>query len=347
MDRKYGRVRVLKAAASLLFLGLVLFRVEWKGLAGVLRGMDAAYVAASILLSFGLVACSCWKWWVLLVLLRHRVSFFTLYRWYFVGYFFSNFLPSNVGGDLARAALSGRRIRSHSASLVAIFAERVTGMVVLLLAAALSPFLRPGLIRHPTLAVPAAAACGLLAGLAVLPALVRAARRNGPGSRLVHFLRRAFRANRPGRPAAWFDASLSALESFSERASSLFRLLRSDPRAFWPVAGLTLLFYALTVLNVMVAGRAFGVWPDATGVLATLPAALMVASLPIALGSLGLAEGAYVHYFGLIGLSGELTLAMGLLLRLKILLLGLVGLVVQIREPVSFPARGPGGASHA
>ena len=60
-----------------------------------------------------------------------------------------------------------------------------------------------------------------------------------------------------------------------------------------------------------------------------------VATLPISLGSIGLAEGSYVVYFGLLGLGRELTLAVGLLLRMKALLLGLIGLVVQMREPVN------------
>jgi len=62
--------------------------------------------------------------------------------------------------------------------------------------------------------------------------------------------------------------------------------------------------------------------------------ALMVAMIPISLGGLGITEGAYVFYFGLVGLDGGLTLAMGIFLRMKILLLGLVGLVIHLKEPV-------------
>ena len=92
---------------------------------------------------------------------------------------------------------------------------------------------------------------------------------------------------------------------------------------------LTLLFYAMVIGNVSLAFRAFGAWPDPVAVGAVLPAAMLVAMLPVTLGSLGIAESAYVHYFGLVGLDGGLTLAMALLLRVKVLMLGLIGMVLQ------------------
>jgi uncharacterized membrane protein YbhN (UPF0104 family) len=58
----------------------------------------------------------------------------------------------------------------------------------------------------------------------------------------------------------------------------------------------------------------------------------MVAMIPITLGNLGIAEGSYVYFFGLLGMSSELTLAMGLLLRLKIIMLGAIGMLAQAGE---------------
>ena len=85
----------------------------------------------------------------------------------------------------------------------------------------------------------------------------------------------------------------------------------------------------MTVANVLLGYRAFGAWPNAGGIAATLPLAMLVGMIPITMGNLGIAEGAYVVYFRLVGMSKELTLAMGLLLRLKIILLGVIGMFAQ------------------
>ncbi|MBP7275473.1 MAG: flippase-like domain-containing protein [Kiritimatiellae bacterium] len=329
-----SRTLFIKIAISLGMLAVLFIRVPWAELGDSVRSMRAGYVAVTVALSFVLVASSCAKWWMILRMTGHRVPFLTLYRWYFVGYFYSNFLPSNVGGDVARVWLAGRRIGSQRDSLVAVFAERFTGMLFLLLMVILSPMLNRGLWRHPALWIPALAAVAILLGMLIAVLGFRWIQRSGRGARLMSGFRRIARLDRDSRWTRGFDRIAAKLESFAGRAGLFFTLLRKRPSAFWSVTGITALFYLLTVLNISVTCRAFGVWPDLRDVATVLPAALFVASMPIALGSLGLAEGAYVYYFGLVGLPGGLILAMGILLRLKIFMLSLVGLVVQMREPI-------------
>ncbi len=338
--RKKG-VLLLKVAISLLLLGLLLRKVRWEQMAGTFAQVHPGYVAASFALSFVLVGSSCWKWWTILRLQHHPVPFAVLYRWYFIGYLYSNFLPSNIGGDLARSWLVGRRIGSQEVSLVAVFAERFTGMVFLLLTVVCSPFLMPALWEAPAVQVAALFAGALLTAILVLPVLVRLSHRSGHAAAALRLARRLLRADRPGRPERLWTTAERRVESFVRRITLFFAILRAEPRAFLSVAALTALFYLLTVANVAVGFRAFGVWPDLVGVAAVLPSALLVASLPIALGSLGLAEGSYVYFFGMLGLGGELTLAMGLLLRAKILFLGLIGLGVQARGEKPPPATPP------
>ncbi len=337
-------VRLLKICVTALFLWLLIFKIQWGELGQTFRQVQPGYVAASVAISFALVAASCWKWWAILNMQGHRLPFLTLYRWYFIGYFYTNFLPSSIGGDLVRSWLAGRRIGSQEASLVAVFAERFTGMVFLLLLAILAPVMLRPFAWRLELVVPAAAALAVLAAFAVLPFLMRAGHRTGVALRLFAGLRRMLRADRPGsRTGRLLDRIRRRAGSFAQRANAFFALLRDEPGSFWIVTGLTALFYALTVANVIVSCRAFGGAPSPLAVATVLPASLMVASLPITLGSLGLAEGAYVFYFRLIGISAEVTLAMALLLRLKIILLGLIGLVCQARERMLPPVQ-PGQA---
>jgi uncharacterized membrane protein YbhN (UPF0104 family) len=177
-------------------------------------------------------------------------------------------------------------------------------------------------------------ALGLLLLLILVVVLGRATARSGWVSLLLQQLRRLLRADVPGRRATRFwDTVAVRLGTLASKGDQLLGVMKTRPAAFAWIMLLTFLFYAMALLNVALAYRAFGVWPDLTAIATVLPVALLVAMLPVSLGNLGVAEGSYVFYFGLAGMAGELTLAMGLFLRLKVLLLGLLGLVFHMREP--------------
>ncbi len=336
------RRTLLKWLAAALFVGVLWRVVDWSELAAVFRGVDWRYAGAALAFSFAMVAASCWKWWVILRLQGLALPFGLLYRWYFIGYFYSNFLPSNVGGDVARAALAGRRANSYAGALVSVFAERLTGLLCLLALAVACPLTHASLRRLPALWIPAAAALGVLA---VLGAAAVFGRRMpwGAWAGGVEGLAARLAA---GASTGWRIAAAELVRKTGDRVglafargAQLWHVLRARPGAALSVAGLTLLFYAMTAVNVTFCYRAFGVRPDTLMLLRVLPAALIVAMLPLTPGSLGLAEGSYVYYFGLTGLGVEATLAASVLLRLKVLMLGAIGMAVQAFEPWR-----PGGA---
>lgn len=316
-------IKILLAA---VFLGGIVLWVDPARLKACMAHADGRYLFASIVLSFAMVAVSTWKWWYLLRLQGHPVPFVYLYRAYFVGYYYSNILPSNVGGDVARVWWSMQRGVPGAAGAAAVFAERFTGLLLLLLMAVISPFLSASLDRHPVLLGCAAVAA---AGLIFLVFLMLGAR---PGTRLLETLSGKW-TSRTGRGFRLLGRICAKAGTFGARAGALLSIIRRQPSAFWPVTGLTVLFYLLMLANVAVGFRVFGPWPECQTMAAVFPAALMVAMIPLSLGNIGITEGSYVFFFGLAGMGAEITLAMGLLLRAKIIMLGLIGLLAQIRKP--------------
>ena len=84
-------------------------------------------------------------------------------------------------------------------------------------------------------------------------------------------------------------------------------------------------------INVYVSFLAFGVHPDFFGVCALVPVIMFVGQLPVTLlGNLGYFESVFVFYFLLITVTPAESLAMGLLLRLKMMSLGVVGYLVYL-----------------
>lgn len=53
----------------------------------------------------------------------------------FVGYFYNNFLPTSIGGDIAKAYYTTKRTNDKAASYAAIFVDRILGLIATLIIA--------------------------------------------------------------------------------------------------------------------------------------------------------------------------------------------------------------------
>ena len=115
----------------------------------VLRQVQPVPLAALVAVALLMVGVSCWKWSLLLRAQGIRLSAGYLLRTYFVGYFFTNFLPTGIGGDAVRALRVGQATGRRGASLLAVFFERFTGLIVLLRLGDAPAAVQPGGARAP------------------------------------------------------------------------------------------------------------------------------------------------------------------------------------------------------
>ncbi len=63
-----------------------------------------------------------------------------LYVFYLIGLFFNNFLPTSIGGDLARVFYLSKSSKNRSASIGTVFLERIIGLLATLTLAFISLF---------------------------------------------------------------------------------------------------------------------------------------------------------------------------------------------------------------
>jgi uncharacterized protein (TIRG00374 family) len=95
---------------------------------------------------------------------------------------------------------------------------------------------------------------------------------------------------------------------------------------------ISLLFYLVTVCTTWLAAKSLGVSIDYTFLLATVPAVLLAAFVPISLNGLGVTEAGYVLFFQMYGVSAESALGVALLLRLRLILTAILGGVLFMRS---------------
>ena len=71
------------------------------------------------------------KWWLLLRAAEQPVAYLWTVRTYLVGQFFSNFLPTSIGGDAVRVFRLNRLVGRLALAIASVFVERITGFLAL------------------------------------------------------------------------------------------------------------------------------------------------------------------------------------------------------------------------
>lgn len=325
---------VVKILVSCFFFWLLFSFVRENEFGQLLSSIQWDYFVLSFLLIPVMLTTSCLKWKLLLDAQGNRVSFTSLLRIYLIGYFFSNILPSAIGGDVVRSFYSGQLIKNQAYSAVCVFLERFTGMLFLLLLVIVSPMAKPELYKYPAVYLPVLGAMTLLCILFWI----------GKSKDHLYWPNRILMLTIEFGYATAEKLSLPFLKKFTnfvekaaqriihkldrfhtELVKSLI-VIKSQRPLFLKLLLITAFFYFLTWINVLFSFRAFGVETPFPAICSLVPTAMLVSHVPVTmLGNLGYFESVFVFYFLLINIPVSESLAMMLLLRVKMLFLGLIG----------------------
>ncbi|MBI5669324.1 MAG: flippase-like domain-containing protein [Chloroflexi bacterium] len=291
-------------AITLLLLALVLRQVGINELLATLRQADPLLVIVAVLLSPLLILISVIKWQLLLRSQGDEVSFWFLFRLYYVGYFFNNFLPSTVGGDVVRVYELGNRTRDPAGALASVFMERLTGFVVLLLLAILALLGNLTLIQDTALTLAVLAVVVMFAG--VLWVIF--------DRRLLDWMERVLPSSLLKKYTAKFRKFQTSLYAYKDRRRVLAVAFA------WSV-----LYHVLSILNVYVCARAFYPATPLLGIAIIAPILSVVGMLPFSFNGVGVQEWAFVLLFQWLGLPPSVGLSAIFLIRAKTLIIVLLG----------------------
>jgi glycosyltransferase 2 family protein len=295
-----------KVALGALLLALLGWHVDWPATLAALRRSDPPLVAAAGAVLLLALLVSTLKWERLArVACGRPLDRWLLLRAYWVGTFANNFLPSSVGGDVARlmAVAPAAPLAPVAAS---VLVERLTGVAVLALLSALCLLARP-----PAPAELAAALWLLVAAVAGGVALVWAGgpRLAGLGPRL---------AGLGPRLVARLAAKLGRIAA----DVAGYRAARAE---LLVAVGWSLAFYGCLALFQFLVLRAVGSAIGFGEAALVAPLVPLVSLLPVTANGLGLTEGAFVVLYAQMGVPAEQALAAALLRRLVMVAVSLPG----------------------
>lgn len=255
------RSTLLKAAVTIVGLGIVLSQIDLRNVSGILLGAQLGWLAVT----FGLILLSlvirAVRWFYLLQGLGVTLSLGRLVALYYVGNFFNAFLPTSFGGDVMRVVEVTRDVAPEVAAGTVIV-DRLTGLLMLFVMALLSLPFRPD--DFPTdllILVIAVSIIGLIGGIILLDgSLIR---------RMGRFLPDLLSPTGAG-PVAKIITAVTAVGS----------------RAILKALGMSLVFNAVLVLWWWTAGRALQLEIPLTHFLLVVPI-LSISLLIPSIGGLG------------------------------------------------------------
>jgi glycosyltransferase 2 family protein len=266
--------------------------------------------AAALFLFSSLVGS--WLWGRLLRAQGVVIPYRKVAAYYFVGLFFNNFLPSNVGGDIARITDAARHSGRVSPVFSATLMDRLIGVMAIgFLAVIASIAALPDLKFH-----------GIYAALAAVFLLSVAAFLSIFHRRVLHAMEWPFRAVGAHGAAAAVGRLFDDLHGFRNQGGALLAA-----------------FVASTVVQISriyvhyLVGLALGVRIAAGYYFLFVPILAALISLPISLNGLGVREGAAVVLFGMAGLTKEQAFAVPFVTYLVSVVISLLGGLIFLSRP--------------
>jgi uncharacterized membrane protein YbhN (UPF0104 family) len=278
--------KVVRVCGCATLLGVLAWRMDYTGLGNAFARLDLAWWLMAVGLYIVAQVVSSERWRRLAVPLGFGGSPLRYVGYYFVGMFFSLALPTSVGGDVARAwYLSTQDNRSPKRSLEAIlsiFAERLSGVVMLVViacvAAPLSPVPLPEWVTASVALIGAATVAGMMVGLWLVA--------RGSSSPLP-------RSGGEGRLGAF------------ARLRAVIGIYRSEPRLMFGTALYSLAVQGLNVVVVAAIARALGLVVPFEYFAVAVPLITLLTLLPVSVNGMGLREWGYVLFLHPLGVSNS------------------------------------------
>lgn len=294
---KKSLVFLAKIVISGLLLSWLIYSFDWIALRDVFMTAEPGWLFLAVLLIVISMVVSVEKWSRILRAEGINLPWLQLWKVYWIGIFFNNFLPSSIGGDGIRIVMTGRNISNVAGAASSVIIERLlatvglalTGLVVL-------PIINSNWYVGWLFIILIIVAAGLLFFLMLGRIPARAAKSDGKFSAFVRGFLSHGHALRGQKKMVITVLFLSVLFQLTVVAVNyaIFRGLHVDFLSWWDLVFI-------------------------------IPAISAIAMVPLGINGYGIREGAYVLLLASYGVTGSVALGASLLFAVLVSFCSLYG----------------------
>jgi uncharacterized protein (TIRG00374 family) len=294
-------LRLILTAAMLAW---IVSEVDLRSVGGVLAGANPAWLVLGAAVNLISVVLAAWRWQRILAGLGVFKQLIQVLRLVLVGAFFNMFLPSSVGGDVMKMVLIAPDVSQREVAISSVLMDRVIGLAVTIGVGLAAVLLLPRVWGDPAVIVTLCLAVAVLcAGMVTIfnRGLIELA-----GRMLPRFI--------------WGRVGPLIL-----RVHESLMVIGRSPRILLETAGISVLRQIAICLSVYCAGLGFGLSITPLAYFATVPIAVAITALPVAINGLGLQDNALIFLLATVGLSAAQALSLSIFLHVLRNGLGLLG----------------------
>ncbi len=296
----------LRAVVTLTLFIFLLKSVSWGLLFQTLTHLHYAMFLLGLAAGVTCVLFSTYGWRTLILAERIQVDLARLIQLYLVGMAFNHFLPTNMGGDAAKAFYVGKESDNIAGATSAVLMSRVTSYFGMLLIAL------PGLVVLHSKFSPSTItwflALSLLMITAIAGAIVVAAILPAASVYLLKY--------------SWAKTKIFKTIIDTGRAMSI---TSKRPRTLCTAITFGILFWIASLTNYYGYAAALNMHISFTFYIIAIPFVSIIAALPISINGFGVREGAFVYIFSTIHVPATTSLLLALLMDAQVLFFGLIG----------------------
>lgn len=242
-----------------------------------------------------------WRWYILTRKFQTKTNIFSLLKYYYIGNFASFFLPTSIGGDVARIILLRRESNSLEIGSSTVIVERVLGLISIIMLFAFSMFF--GIAEFITISV-------------LWPLIFFI---------LIVFLGIWFVFYIPER---WLAKLLFFSPKINSKLHNLFQALKAyriESKLMVQGLGLSL-FYQLAMIGAYYfLARAINLLIPFQHFLLIMPLVWILSLIPLSLNGLGIREGGFIYLFSLLDYPSDLLSFVSILGVILLITQGLIG----------------------
>jgi len=297
-------VLLLKISVSLGLISYLLWKVDLKDSIKTLAGIEPMYLVMSIAVMFFLIVLASLRWRLCLSAQDIHIRIGSVFNYSLIGFFFNNFAPSTVGGDVAKGVMISRFSKKKLGIAISIVMDRLIGFLATGLMALFALAISFNLPLDKKLRL----AILLFAGLVIL--LLFLVFHKGLSHKVAGFLSSLHLQNIA-------DKIVSVADAIS--------IYRTYPNFIKKALVISLGMQIGNISAGYLLALGLGIKISFLYFVVFTPLIMAVMAIPISLNGLGLREGAYVGFFSLAGVPNEGALAISIAYYAVILFLSLIG----------------------
>ncbi|OEH84975.1 hypothetical protein BHU72_07225 [Desulfuribacillus stibiiarsenatis] len=288
-------VRIMVSIGVLLYL---FYRIDWQDVTRNIQSADYKFIVAAFFATQLAIFISGIKWHILCKS-TSNVGFWESLRWYYIGFFFSNFLPGSIGGDAPRIYYASKKMGLANA-VASITVERVFAGIALVLTALI------GFIGAQSMTEFSYHLVILTGVFAILYIMLF-------NNSVIRFMTRRF-----GK----------SIQNFYQTIDHY----KNQKRLLWKLLAYSVAFQFCFVWITDLLYRALGVEVNFLYQLAFVAIISAITMIPVSVNGLGVREGSYSYFFAIIGIAEATSITVSLLFYVIVLLATSVGGLFWIIE---------------